>query len=256
MPLVITISTKGNIRAAGNCLQLFLAENSWELRDLLEERLARQGTLLKGAGLDRWLWDAGKLNRLPLDGDWLGQAGLDHLLGNAKLVGLLVNNVLHSSWDAQARDVLIQLGDWGWDDDLTGALGGLTDKFFLEGGWEARAALEPSLSSRLVQHEGEGSQAWPQNTHGRGLQVSRALAIHVTAKADSAGLQELWGNNLNGRSVGQDLQHLLWQVDKDCVLEALDNQEDPALLVPLDELLTNSGESQLLTIQSDLNEAS
>jgi len=156
----------------------------------------------------------------------------------------------------QARDVLVQLGDWCWDDDLTGALGGLTDELFLEGGWEARAALEPSLSSRLVQHEGEGSQAWPQNTHGRGLQVSRALAIHVTAKADSAGLQELWGNNLNGRSVGQDLQHLLWQVDKDCVLEALDNQEDPALLVPLDELLTNSGESQLLTIQSDLNEAS
>merc|ERR1712029_958493 len=103
-----TLFTKGDVRAAGNCLQLFLAENSWVLRDLLEERLARQGTLLKGAGLDRWLRDAGKLNRLLLDGDWLGQAGLDHLLGHTKL-------------------------------------GGLTDKFFLEGGWEARAALEPSL---------------------------------------------------------------------------------------------------------------
>jgi len=152
--------------------------------------------------------------------------------------------------------VLIQPGDWGWDDDLTGALGGLADEFFLEGGWDARAALEPSLGSGLVQHKGEGSQAWPQDAHAWGLQVSRALSIHVTAKAHSAGLQELWGNNLNDRSVGQDLQHLLWQVDKDCVLEALDNQEDPALLVPLDELLTNSGESQLLTIQSDLHEAS
>jgi len=210
MPLVITISTKGNIRAAGNCLQLFFAENSWELRDFLEERLARQGTLLKGAGLDRWLRDAGKLNRLLLDGDWLGQAGLDHLLGDAKLVGLLVNDVLHSGWDAQARDVLIQLGDWGWDDDLTGALGGLTDELFLKGGWETRAALEPSLGSGLVQHEGEGSQTWPQDAHAWGLQVSRALAVHVTAKADSAGLQELWGNNLNDRSIGQDLQHLLW----------------------------------------------
>jgi len=51
-------------------------------------------------------------------------------------------------------NVLIQLGDWGWDDDLTGALGGLTDEFFLEGGWDARAALEPSLGSGLVQHKG------------------------------------------------------------------------------------------------------
>jgi len=246
----------GHLSLAGDWFELNLTEDSWELRDLLEERLTRESPLLEGASLDGWLWDAGKLDRLLLDGEGLGQAGLDHLLGNTELVGLLLYNVLHASWDVQDRDALVQLGDWGWDDDLTWALGGHADIFFLKGGWEARAALEASFGSRLVQHEGEGSQAWPQDTHAWGLQVSRALAVHVTAKADSAGLQELWGNNLNDRSVGQDLQHLPWQVDKDCVLEALDNQEDPALLVPLDELLTNSWESQLFTIQSDLHEAS
>merc|ERR1711862_221122 len=40
----------------------------------------------------------------------------------------------------------------------------------------------------------------PQDAHAWGLQVSRALAVHVTAEADSAGLQELWGNNLDDRS--------------------------------------------------------
>jgi len=244
----------GHLRLAGHWLKLHPAEDSWELRDLLEERLTRQGALLKGASLDGWMWDAGKLNRLLLDGEWLGQAGLDHLLGNAHLVGLLVDNVLHASWDVQDRDVLIQLGHWGWDHDLTWALGGFTDEFFLEGGREARAALEASFGSRLVQHEREGSQTWPKDAHAWGLQVSSALTVHVTAKANSTGLQELWGNNLNHRSVGQDHQALPWDVDlEDIVLVTQENQHGLAFRVLLDQTLTNSWEGKLLTIDHNLH---
>jgi len=75
--------------------------------------------------------------------------------------------------------VLIQLGDWGWDDVLTGALGGLTDEFFLEGSLDARAVLEPSLCSGLVQHEGESSQTWPKDAHMRGLSIFFLLNLFV-----------------------------------------------------------------------------
>jgi len=151
----------GHLRPAGHWLKLDPAEDGWELRDLLDKRLASQGTLLKGASLDGWVWNTDELNRLLLDGEWLGQAGLDHLLGDAELVGLLVHNVAHASWHVQDGDVLKQRGDWGRDDFHTWALGGLTDKFFLEGSWEARATLKTSFSSRLVQHEGKSGQAWP-----------------------------------------------------------------------------------------------
>ena len=109
----------GHLRLAGDWLELNLAEDSWELTDLLDEGLTSKGALLKGARQHGWVGDAGELNRLLLDGKWLGKAGLDHLLGDAELAGLLVDNVLHASWDVQDRDVLIQLGHWGWDDDLT-----------------------------------------------------------------------------------------------------------------------------------------
>merc|ERR1711964_591963 len=45
--------------------------------------------------------DAGELNRLLLDGKWLGKAGLDHLLGDAQLGGLLLNNVGHTDWPVE-----------------------------------------------------------------------------------------------------------------------------------------------------------
>merc|ERR1712098_565179 len=98
----------GHLGLAGNWLKLNLAEDGWKLRDLLEERLARQSTLLQRTGHDRWLWDTDKLNRLLLDGQWLGQAGLNHLLGDAELGRLLVNNVGHASWLVQERNALIQ----------------------------------------------------------------------------------------------------------------------------------------------------
>merc|ERR1711973_880317 len=187
----------GHLRLAGNWLELNLAEDSWELGDLLEEGLARQSTLFQRAGQSRWLRDADELNRLLLDGQWLGKAGLDHLLGDAKLGGLLVDNVGHAGWLVQDRDALVQLGDWGWDDGFTGA------------------PLKTRLRARLVEHVGDGSQTWPHNTHTWGLQISRDLTIHVTAKTDSARLQELWGNNLNPGAIGQDLQALLWDMDRD-----------------------------------------
>jgi len=247
----------GHIRLAGDWLELNLAEDGWVLRENVEERLASQGTLLEGASQNRWGWDTGKLNRPLLDGERLGKTGLDHLLGDAELGGLLLNNVHHASWLDQEGDALVQLRDWGWDDNLTWAPGGLTDEFFLEGSWESRAAHKAGFGSRLVQHEREGSQAWPQDAHAWGLQVSGALAIHVTTKADSAGLQELWGNNLNHRSIGQNLQALLWNVDKDnIVLEVLDNEQNLALRGLLDELLTNSWEGNWLTINQDLHGAS
>jgi len=98
----------GHLRLAGNWLKLNLAEDSWELGNLLEERLTRQSTLLQRTGHDGWLWDTDKLNRLLLDGQWLGQAGLNHLLGDAELGGLLVNNVGHASWLVQERNALVQ----------------------------------------------------------------------------------------------------------------------------------------------------
>ena len=61
----------GHLRLAGNWLELNLAEDSWELGDLLEEGLARQSTLFQRAGQSRWLRDADKLNRLLLDRQWL-----------------------------------------------------------------------------------------------------------------------------------------------------------------------------------------
>merc|ERR1712029_828719 len=39
----------GHLRLAGDWLELNLAEHSWELRDLLEDNLSRQGALLKRA---------------------------------------------------------------------------------------------------------------------------------------------------------------------------------------------------------------
>merc|ERR1712029_1216704 len=73
-------------------------------------------------------------------------------------------------------------------------------------------------------------------------------------KADSGGLQELWSNNLNHRSIRQNLQALLWNVDKDnIVLEVLDNEQNLALRGLLDELLTNSWEGNWLTINQDLH---
>merc|ERR1711915_104491 len=243
VPLCNLEGDGGHLRLAGNWLKLNLAEDSWELGDLLEEGLTRQSTLLQGAGQSRWLRDADELNRLLLDGQWLGKAGLDHLLGDAKLGGLLVNNVGHASWLVQDRDALVQLGDWGWDDGFTGALSGFTLELLLEARWKARetrAPLETRLRARLVEHVGDGSQTWPHNTHAWGLQVSSDLTVHVTAKTNRARLQELWSNNLNPGAIGQDLQALLWDVDGDnIVLITQNNGNDLALSVLLDELLAN-----------------
>jgi len=247
----------GHLRLAGNWLKLNLAEDSWERRKLVEESLTSQGALFKGASQDRWIWDTGELNRLLLDGEWLGQAGLDHLLGDTELGRLLLNNMHHASWPGQKRDALVQFGDRGWDDNLSWALSGLTDKFFLEGSWEAGAAHKARFSSRLVQHEGEGSQAGPQDAHAWSLKVSRALTIHVAAKTNSAGLQEQWGNNLNPRSIGQNLQALLRDMDKDnIVLKALDDENNLAFWALLDKLLTNRWKGDWLTIDQDLHGAS
>jgi len=234
----------GHLRLAGNWLKLNLAEDSRKLRDLLEESLTRQGPLLKRAAQDRWLWDTGQLNRLLLDGQWLRQTGPDHLLGDAKLGRLLLNNVHHASWLSQDRDALVQLGDWGWDDDLTGALGNFTHKLGLEGRWYASTTLKARGRSRLVQNEGNSSQVWPHDTHLWGLKVSRLFTIHITAKADSARLQELWSNNLNHDTIRQDLQALLWDIDRDdTVLEVLQNNNDLAFWALLNKLLTNSREA-------------
>jgi len=248
----------GHLRLAGNWLELNLAEDSWELGDLLEEGLARQSTLFQRAGQSRWLRDADELNRLLLDGQWLGKAGLDHLLGDAKLGGLLVNNVGHAGWLVQDRDALVQLGDWGWDDGFTGALGGFTLELLPKARWKARetrAPLKTRLRARLVEHIGDGGQTWPHNTHAWGLQISRDLTVHVTAKTNSARLQELWGNNLNPGSIRQDLQALLWDINRDnIVLETLNHGDDLALNIFLDELLTNHW-TDLFPVDEDLHGA-
>jgi len=247
-----------HLRLAGNWLELNLAEDSWELANLLDEGLTSQGTLLKGARHHGWVGDTGELNRLLLDGKWLGKAGLDHLLGDAKLGGLLVDNVGHAGWLVQDRDALVQLGDWGWDDGFTGALGGFTLELLLEARWKARetrAPLKTRLRARLVEHVGDGSQTWPHNTHTWGLQISRDLTVHVTAKTNSARLQELWGNNLNPRSIRQDLQALLWDVDRDnTILETLDHGDDLAFNILLDELLANHW-VDLFPVDEDLHGA-
>merc|ERR1712113_689779 len=67
-------------------------------KELLVKSHTGKGTPLHGAGLDRWPWDGDKLNRPLLDGDWLGEASLDHLLGDVELARLLLNNVGHASW--------------------------------------------------------------------------------------------------------------------------------------------------------------
>jgi len=96
----------GHLRLAGDWLELNLAEDSWELTDLLDEGLTSKGALLKGARQHGWVGDTGELNRLLLDGKWLGKAGLDHLLGDAQLGGLLLNNVGHTNWPVQKGDPL------------------------------------------------------------------------------------------------------------------------------------------------------
>merc|ERR1712029_598053 len=234
----------GHLRLAGNWLELNLAEDSWELGDLLEEGLARQSTLFQRTGQSRWLRDADELN--------------SHLLGDAKLGGLLVDNVGHAGWLVQDRDALVQLRDWGWDDGFTGAPGGFTLPMLLEARWKARetrAPLKTRLRARLVEHVGDGSQTWPHNTHAWGLKISRDLTVHVTAKTNSARLQELWGNNLNPGAIGQDLQALLWDINRDnIVLETLNNGNDLALRVLLDKLLANSW-VDLFLVDQDLQGA-
>ena len=84
-----------------------------------------------------------------------------------------------------------------------------------------------------------------------GLEVSRAFTVHVTAKADSAGLQQLWGNNLNQDSVGQDSDALLWGVDGDnTILEHHDHGGNLALDGLLDNLANNWVD--LLTVDKNL----
>jgi len=248
---------RGHLGLAGNWFKLNLAEDSRELGDLLEKSLARQGTLLQREGHHRWLWDTDKLDRLLLDGQWLGQAGLDHLLGNAELGGLLFDNVHHASCLGQDRDTLVQLGDWGWDDDFTRALAGLVQEFWLESRWDTSTTLKARGRSRLVQNEGKSSQVWPHDTHAWSPKVNRLLTIHVTTKADSPRLQELWSNNLNHDAIRQHLQALLWDIDRDdIVLEVLEDGKDLSLWALLDELLANSWEAQLLTIDHNLHGAS
>jgi len=241
----------GHLRLAGDWLKLNLAEDSWELTDLLDEGLTSKGTLLKGARQHGWVGDTGELNRLLLDGKWLGKAGLDHLLGDAQLGGLLLNNVGHTDWPVEDGDPLSKDGDWGWDNGLTSALGRLSLELSLEGGWDARATLKAGSGARLVDEVGESSKVWPHNAHTWGLEVSRAFTVHVTAKADSAGLQQLWGNNLNHDSVGQDSDALLWDVDGDnTILEHHDHGGNLALDGLLDNLANNWVD--LLTVDKNL----
>ena len=241
----------GHLRLAGDWLKLNLAEDSWELTDLLDEGLTSKGALLKGARHHGWVGDTGELNALLLDGKWLGKAGLDHLLGDAQLGGLLLNNVGHTDWPVEDGDPLSKDRDWGWDKGLTSALGRLSLELSLEGGWDARATLKAGSGARLVDEVGESSKVWPHNAHTWGLEVSRALTVHVTAKADSAGLQQLWGNNLNQDSVGQDSDALLWDVDGDnTILEHHDHGGDLALDGLLDNLANNWVD--LLTVDKNL----
>jgi len=97
-----------------------------------------KGTPLQGAGLDRWPWDGDELNRPLLDGDWLGETSLDHLLGDVELARLLLNNVGHASWVVQDRDALVQLVNWGWDNGLAGANLRLVLELLLKWSWDAR----------------------------------------------------------------------------------------------------------------------
>merc|ERR1712029_950412 len=92
---------------------------------------------------------------------------------------LLLNNVHHAGWLGQDRDGLIQLGDWGWDDDLTGAFSRQPYELWLEGCWDTCTTLKASGRSRLVHNEGKSSQLWWQDTHAWGLKVSRLLTIHA-----------------------------------------------------------------------------
>jgi len=241
----------GHLRLAGDWLKLNLAEDSWELTDLLDEGLTSKGALLKGARQHGWVGDAGELNRLLLDGKWLGKAGLDHLLGDAQLGGLLLNNVGHTNWPVQKGDPLSKDGDWGWDDSLTGTLGRLGLELSLQGGWDARATLEAGGGARLVDQVGDSGKVWPHDALAWGLQVSRALTVHVTAKTNSAGLKQLWGNNLNHDSVGQDSDALLWDVDGDnTILEHHDHGGNLALDGLLDNLANNWVD--LLTVDKNL----
>merc|ERR1719187_2181703 len=115
---------------------------------------------------------------------------------------------------------------------------------------------KPGSAPDLFSMKGEGSQAWPQHAHAWGLEVSRALTIHVTTKADSARLQKPWSDNFNPRSIGQNLQTLIWDVNPDSiVLETLDDEENFSLCILLDQLLTNGWQGDWLTIDQNLHGA-
>merc|ERR1719391_1221051 len=135
----------GHLRLAGDWLKLNLAEDSWELTDLLDEGLTSKGALLKGARQHGWL-------------------------GDAQLGGLLLNNVGHTDWPVEGGDPLSKDRDWGWDDGLTSALGRLSLELSLEGGWDARATLKAGSGARLVDEVGESSKVWPHNAHTWGLE--------------------------------------------------------------------------------------
>merc|ERR1719204_1756830 len=149
------------------------------------------------------------------------------------------------------REILSKDGDWGWDDSLKGTLGRLGLELSLKSGWDARATLEARGGARLVDQVGDSSKVWPHDALAWGLQVSRALTVHVTAKTDSAGLKQLWGNNLNHDAVGQDSDALLWDVGGDnTILE----HHNHGCNLALDGLLDNLANDwvDLLTVDNNL----
>merc|ERR1719378_730355 len=234
-------------------LSVVLLRGRWRTSQTCR-RLARTQPCGRQLGADQspgWVGDTGELNGLLLDGKWLRKAGLDHLLGDAQLGGLLLNNVGHTNWPVQKGDPLSKDGDWGWDDSLTGALGRLSLELSLHGGWDAGATLEAGGGATLVDQVGDSSKVWPHDALAWGLQVSRALIVHVTAKTNSAGLKQLWGNNLNHDSVGQDSDALLWDVDGDnTILEHHNHGSNLALDGLLDNLANNW--VALLTVDKNL----
>ena len=255
--------------STGNWFEFNLAESNLELLKLSVQWLARQSTLLQRLGKGGWPWDADELNSLWLDGQWLGQvaardgwdlgfplggggrgkatsggldgADLDHLLGDAGLGELLLNNVGTDGWLVQGADPLVQSQDWGWDDVLVGADAGLLFELWLESRWNSRAAWEGGGGSFLVQKVRDSRKLWLHDAHAWGLQVSGGLTVVNTAKADRARLQDLWGGDLNPGTVSEDSQELGWDVDHvDVVGVALQLNNDPSAGSPLDDSLALS----------------
>lgn len=198
---------------AKDWLLLGLAEDSWQWLEVSGKWLTSQSPLLKRLGLLRWPGNASEFNNPLPELQWLALADLEHLLGEADLSGLLVNNVVLGAGDGDVLDVAEKLLQWSWDDALLQALLGLLLVPLLVLGWDSLATWGTlGGRSRLVEDVGDSANLWGHDALPWRLQVSGVLTVHVSAKTDSAAPDESGSNNLDPLAVVDNGKRLLWEV--------------------------------------------